>query len=134
MKLKLTRKTFTDNDTIGELYVDGVFECYTLEDMVRAVGVKVDGQTAIPSGVYDVSITYSPKFGRYLPLLNNVPNFSGIRIHPGNTSKDTIGCILVGTTAVKDAILESRKAFTTLYNKMVYASHNGDGKISIEIG
>lgn len=132
MILKLIRTTLNQDETIGELYVDNVFECYTLEDVVRQPEIKVPDRTAIPYGTYDVSITYSPKFGRYLPLLNNVPNFTGIRIHPGNFAKDTEGCILVGNKKDVHAILESRKAFANLYNKMVYASQNGQ-TIKIEI-
>lgn len=132
MKLKLVRTECNDEETIGELYVDGVFECYTLEDVVRDFSIKVHGETAIPYGIYDIIISYSPRFGRYLPLLLDVPNFSGIRIHAGNTHKDTEGCLLVGTQKGKDSILNSRKAFATLYNKMVFASQNGQ-PLSIEI-
>jgi hypothetical protein len=125
MILRLVRTDFTDKETIGEMYVDDVFECFTLEDVFRDLGVKVAGETAIPYGVYDISITYSPRFGRYLPLLLSVPNFSGVRIHAGNTHKDTEGCILVGTTKGKNSIQNSRIAFSKLYNKMVYAKQNG---------
>src|SRR5690348_2405952 len=100
MKLKLIREEFTDESTIGRLYVDDVFECYILEDVVR--DEKIQNETAIPYGTYEVEITYSPKFGRYLPMLLNVPNYTGIRIHPGNTAKDTDGCLLTGTSDSKD--------------------------------
>jgi hypothetical protein len=132
MKLKLVRVQLSDEETIGELYVDGVFECYTLEDVVRDFSVKIPGKTAIPYGIYDITISNSPRFGRYLPLLLNVLNFSGVRIHAGNTHKDTEGCILVGTKKTKNSILESRKAFSVLYNKMVYASQHGE-PLEIEI-
>jgi hypothetical protein len=132
MKLRLVRTDLLDSETIGELYVDDKFECYTLEDVVRDTGVKVAGETAIPYGVYDISITYSPRFGRYLPLLLSVPNFSGVRIHAGNTHKDTEGCILLGTAKGTNSIQNSRVAFAKLYNKMVYALQHGD-KISIII-
>jgi hypothetical protein len=132
MIIRLVRTDFTDKETIGEIYVDDVFECYSLEDVVRDGNVKVAGETAIPYGTYNVSITYSPRFGRYLPLLNSVPNFSGVRIHAGNTHKDTEGCILVGTAKGKNSIQNSRVAFAKLYNKMVYALQHGD-KISIII-
>jgi hypothetical protein len=133
MILRLVRTHFTENETIGELYVDNEFECYTLEDVVRPDGTKIYGATAIPSGTYDITITYSPRFGKYLPLLLNVPNFSGVRIHSGNTHRDTEGCILVGSKKTQNSVLESRKAFATLYNKLLQSPKNGEGiKIVIE--
>ena len=125
MELKLIRKTFTPESTIGELYVDGKFECFILEDTVREHGVKVPGETAIPYGKYTVIITFSPKFNRYLPLLLNVPNFSGIRIHSGNTSKDTLGCLITGSAESQDMVVRSRDAFNKLYPKLSYASQEG---------
>lgn len=83
MKIEVIRHTFTGRSTIGSLYIDKKFECYTLEDVVRT-GPKVHGQTAIPEGTYEVQITFSPRFKRDLPLLLNVPNFEGVRIHTGN--------------------------------------------------
>jgi hypothetical protein len=130
MNLKLIRTTLNVEETIGEMYVDGEFECFTLEDTVRES--KVAGHTAIPYGTYNVTITYSPRFGRYLPLLHDVPNFTGVRIHAGNTHKDTEGCILVGTKEGKHSILDSRKAFAKLYNRMVFALQRGE-IVSIEI-
>lgn len=127
MKLTLKRNEMSANTTVGELFVDGVFECYTLEDVVRdlASGAqKVYGKTAIPAGTYKVTITQSARFKRLLPLLNDVPYFEGIRIHPGNTAEDTDGCILVGTTKVgregkaTDFIGNSRVAFDRLFAKL----------------
>jgi hypothetical protein len=96
MKIKLIRSIFTCKASLGELYVDGDFFCYTLEDKARKRGEKVPGETAIPAGTYPIEITYSPRFKRQMIEVQNVPNFSGVRIHGGNTIKDTSGCILVG--------------------------------------
>jgi hypothetical protein len=116
MKLELKRLHRTNNSTIGELYVNGVFECYTLEDKEREV--KIKNETAIDKGTYKVIITPSNRFKRDLPLLLNVPKFEGIRIHSGNTNHNTEGCILVGTTRSVDFIGNSRKAFDKLFAKM----------------
>jgi hypothetical protein len=116
MNIRVLRKTFTEESTIGELSINGQFECFTLEDKVRAV--KIHGKTAIPAGIYEVAITFSEKFQKPLPLLMNVPNFAGIRIHPGNKAADTEGCILVGTTKGTDSVANSRKAFKALFEKI----------------
>ena len=95
-----------------------MYECYTLEDVVRK-GAKVNGQTAIPTGTYNIIINHSNRFNRDLPLLEKVPNFTGVRIHAGNTSAHTEGCILVGTTwSGKDFIGNSRVAFNKLFDKL----------------
>ena len=120
MLLQVLRKTFTEESTIGELLVDGQFECFTLEDMVRPD--KIFGETAIPDGSYRVVVTMSPKFGRRLPLLVDVPGYTGVRIHPGNTKRDTLGCLLVGRGKAKDAISGSRLAFGTLFAKIEKAA------------
>lgn len=88
--------------TLGSLYVNGRWCCWTLEDELReqpgqpVERWKVKGSTAIPSGTYEVQITRSARFKTDLPLLLDVPGFTGIRIHAGNTHKDTSGCLLVG--------------------------------------
>lgn len=102
MKLTLERVKLGEDFTVGKLLVDGKFICYTLEDKVREeIGVpveqwKVMAKTAIPKGTYPVTITMSNRFKTRLPLLGNVPGFTGVRIHTGNSSRDTEGCILVG--------------------------------------
>ena len=131
MKLLLKRTKSYKNSTIGELYVDGVFECYTLEDKVRPI--KIKGETAIPEGEYKVIIDLSKKFKRELPLLLDVPNFDGIRIHTGNYPRDTEGCILVGRSEKEDYVGESRIAFKSLFAKMKTAfDKNENISISIE--
>lgn len=120
MELLLKRIHKTDNSTIGELSINGKFECYTLEDVERVV--KIKSETAIPKGKYKVVITPSNRFKRDLPLLLNVPNFEGVRFHAGNTNHDTEGCILVGKTRTTDFIGSSRKAFESLFSKMKLAT------------
>lgn len=96
--LYLQRYDFQNDRTLGRLYYQGVFVCDTLEDKYRdlATEKKVQNETAIPSGFYQLRLSYSPRFKRILPEILNVPQFTGIRIHNGNTPKDTSGCILVG--------------------------------------
>lgn len=130
MELLLIRYEFTDKSTIGTLYLDGIKECFTLEDVVR--DVKIPKETAIPFGRYEVDITMSQRFGRSMPLIKEVPNFEGIRIHSGNTSDDTEGCILVGTTRGKDAIGNSRDAFKELFIKLTIALTHGKVFITIK--
>lgn len=100
MTIKIIRKYLTDTCTIGELYIDGIFFAYTLEDTYRNLqgdcSKKVQNKTAIEYGTYEVVATESARFKKKLPLILNVPCFSGIRMHGGNTSADTEGCILVG--------------------------------------
>lgn len=132
MKLKLTRIRMSPSGTIGSLTVDGQFECWTCEDTVRPPGVKIPGSTAIPFGEYRVTITRSARFGRDLPLLEQVPGFSGVRIHPGNTAEDTEGCILVGQDQREDGVGRSRIAFDLLFEKMRAAVRNGE-QITLEV-
>lgn len=122
MKLTLKRAEPSAHSMFGELFVDDVFECYTLEDIPREK--KVYGKTAIPSGHYRVIINRSNRFKKLMPLLLNVPNFEGIRIHKGNTAIDTDGCILVGKTKAKDFLGQSAKAYAPLFAKMRAAIAN----------
>lgn len=135
MKLLLVREPSGDKCTPGKLYVNGVFECFTLEDKDRkleAGGEKIYGQTAIPRGTYEVIINFSQRFKRDLPLLLNVAGFSGVRIHAGNTSEDTEGCILVGSSRGDQRVNNSRVAFNKLFDQLdeAYAANE---PISLEI-
>ena len=134
MELTLNRIFLGSSATIGELYVDREHIADTLEDRVRPEGEKVYGKTAIPEGTYEVKLTYSPRFKKILPEILNVPNFSGIRIHTGNSSKDTEGCILVGTWdgEKEDWVGNSRIAFDELMALLEEATNNKE-KVTITV-
>lgn len=144
MKLLLNRIFKGSEYTIGRLYVDGEYFCDTLEDVVRVLpsecpntpkGIdckcsgKIKGKTAIPSGTYKVILSYSNRFKKVLPELLNVPHFLGIRIHSGNDTSDTEGCILVGQNSVKGKVLNSRAT----YNKLAELLESDKDNLTIEI-
>jgi hypothetical protein len=134
MELQLDRKWYTNRSTIGKLFIGSDFECFILEDPVRrdpdpstpANEAKIPGKTAIPAGKYKIQITYSPRFKRLLPILVDVPGYSGVRIHPGNTAEDTEGCLLPGTWYLVDKVANSRTAFNALYLKLDDARKRGE--------
>ena len=133
MKLFLKRIYKGPEYTIGRLYIDGKYFCDTLEDTVRPDGMKVYGKTAIPAGTYKVELTPSLKFQRLMPLICDVPNFSGVRIHAGNTAEDTDGCVLVGFNKIKGKVINSRETFAKLINIMFYAERDNKETFTIEI-
>jgi hypothetical protein len=102
------RRRFSDTETIGEWRRDGLFFCYTLEDPVRRE--KIPGKTAIPPGRYKMVLTYSPKFKRELPELENVPLFTFVRVHAGNGPEHTEGCILLGEGVYNNRLTGSQRA------------------------
>ena len=138
MKIKLVRIAFKETYTIGKLYVDGQYVCDTIEDKDRGLDNsmtvneilrrKIKGQTAIPTGHYNIEITYSPKYKRMMPLLLGVKGYSGIRIHSGNTAKDTEGCLLVGKNTQVGMVTESRNTYQRLFAMM-----QGEKNITIDI-
>ena len=147
MEFVLKRIAKQKGYTIGKLYIkedvldeystgeEMTYLCDTLEPKWRdyAHGAnKVKGKSAIPEGRYPVVITYSPKFKMWLPLLVNVPKFEGIRIHAGNSVKDTQGCILVGENRAVAIVLNSRKCVDLVKQKIVEAKDKGEG-VWIEI-
>lgn len=125
MELSLIRDIFAPQRTLGVLYVDGVKECYICEDVVRPNGEKIYGQTAIPEGRYEVKITMSNRFKRELPILLNVPNFEGIRIHSGNHEGHTEGCLLPGKTRNASGVFSSVIATNNLILKIRTALQSG---------
>jgi len=112
MDIFLTRMEYTPVYTIGRLRI-GEYSCFTLEDAVRET--KINHETAIPFGRYKVIVDYSPRFKRELPHLLDVPGFKGVRIHTGNTSKDSSGCILVGKERWNGSISQSKIAFQEVF-------------------
>lgn len=126
MIITLIRKVGTKGFTEGKLYLDGVYFCDTIEDEERAK--KVQNKTAIPKGKYSVIINMSNRFKKLMPLLLNVPNYTGVRIHSGNTSEDTEGCILVGKKIKDGFVTKSRDTFKLLMKKL-----EGQKDITIEI-
>ena len=142
MELKLIRKERTEESTIGDLFVNGEFECFILEDKDRGLTqsmafaditpLKVHGKTCIPTGTYQIAITYSNRFKKYLPLLINVPGFEGIRIHPGNTAADTEGCLLPGEFRNHNQVTNSKKAFAKLFEKLKSVEKKEKITITIE--
>lgn len=123
LRLVVVRRWFTDEETLGRLSINGRFFCYTLEDEIRQE--KVKAETAIPYGRYSVALTFSPKFGKVMPLIQNVPGFDGIRIHPGNTEKDTAGCLLVGFGKQGQRLTESKQAYDQLFQILTQAQQQG---------
>lgn len=118
MNLRLARIDLAPGRTVGQLYVNDRYECWTLEDEVRAPGVKVKGATAIPAGRYRVVRDWSNRFKRYMLHLLDVPMFDGIRIHAGNDAGDTEGCVLVGCDRVGPVIHRSQVALIALESKV----------------
>lgn len=148
MRLTLKRTYNNAKYCIGHLYVDGEYLSDTLEDTSRGLNskmslkeilkIKINGLTAIPTGIYAISLnTVSPKYSKKkffmdlckgkMPRVLNVPGYDGILIHPGNSAKDTDGCILVGYNKVKGGLVNSTEAFIKLYGmlKKAHDSHEG---------
>ena len=140
MKLTLKRIALRPTYTIGKLYIDDVYFCDTIEDTVRDLNKngkfdngekKVHSKTAVPYGIYEIKWTYSPRFKKYTPQLMNVPSFEGIRIHAGNTSADTEGCLILGKNKQVGKVLNSRATINKFYPIIKNACSNG--KVTIEI-
>jgi hypothetical protein len=135
LKLLVTRRTKANTYTAGRMYCDGELLCYTLEDTVREIKGKpveewkIKGETAIPEGRYRVILTKSTRFKRILPEVLNVPGYTAVRIHAGNQTKDTDGCILVGMydgNELDSWLGNSRKAEALVIAKINEAINSGD--------
>ena len=142
MKIQLIRKYRKTNYTIGQLFINGQYFSDTLEDTDRGLKdymsleeirrIKVFGNTCIPYGTYKVSITYSPKFKKKLPLINNVKGFEGIRVHSGNTNYDTQGCVLLGFNKIKGKVINSKDTVDKFINLVQKAIDTGE-QVTIHI-
>ena len=142
MDILVERLWKKDTYTIGKVYVNGKYFCNSIEDKDRGLTSdmpldeikkkKVYGETAIPSGRYKVVFTYSPKYKRLMPLVENVKGFDGIRIHSGNTAKDSLGCILLGKNTKVGMVTESRVTCNSFYKLIEEAIKKGE-KITLEI-
>lgn len=118
MELTLARDRYTTKSTTGQLSVDGKYECFILEDRIRPPGLKVKKETCIPAGRYRVILVWSPKHKREVPLLVDVPNYTGVEIHPGNYPIDTEGCLLPGRYRLDDIVRQSVVAYDGLFVKI----------------
>lgn len=152
MKLELKRRFRGPNYTIGSLFINGVYECDTIEDVDRGLAdsmsvdevktKKIYGRTAIPTGTYRIDMdTVSPKFkdrswakfcGGKLPRLLDVKGYEGVLIHVGNKAEDTLGCILVGDNKIKGQVINSTATFQELYGELLKAKVKGE-EITIDI-
>lgn len=140
MEMKLVRKHMGENFTEGKLFINNGFECYTVEDKDRKLektgeSAKVQNQTCIPRGKYRVVISYSNRFKKNLLEILGVPFFRGIRVHSGNSSADTEGCIIVGSENKRDDdnwVGASRVAYDKLHDKVKKAIEAGE-KVWLEV-
>ena len=140
--MRLTLKRIANRPTycIGKLYINGKYFCDTLEDVDRGLDstmteedikkIKVKGETAIPVGIYKIILNYSPKFKKVMPLLTNVKGYSGVRIHSGNSAKDTEGCLLVGLNTVVGRLTNSKNTYNALFKRL---QQKGSNDITIDI-
>lgn len=140
MELLLQRTDRQSSYTGGKLYINNIYECDTIEDADRDLNrngvfdngeTKIYGKTAIPNGKYKITLVHSPKFSpkvenRNMPLLNNVPSFSGVLIHWGNTAEDSEGCILVGKNYFSGRVSDSKVTFLTILDKLEKANKMGE--------
>lgn len=152
MEILIDRQWKKDTYTIGRVYVNNVFFCNSLEDKDRGLKdsmttaqitkKKVYGETAIPTGTYELKMTYSNRFASKswgniyrgeVPELINVKGFSGIRIHPGNSASDSYGCILVGKNNVKGKVTDSVKYYRSLLDNYILPAVSRKEKITVII-
>ena len=142
MELRLERKYRNNNYCIDKLYINGKYFSDALEDPDRGLTnnmsleeikkIKIKDNTCIPYGTYNVTITYSPRFKRNLPLINNVKGFEGIRVHNGNTPQDSSGCVLLGFNKIKGQVIDSKVTVNKFIDIVQKALNKGE-KVTITI-
>lgn len=113
MKIEVIRHYFSENYTIGKLYIDGGYFCDTLEPSTTATE-----HPAVKTGIYSLSIVWSPKFGQYMPRIE-VPKRSGILFHVGNYPHETKGCVLLGMNTVKGSVTASKVTFNSFFDEIL---------------
>jgi len=123
MEIKLIREPSNDTFTYGKLFINEEAFCDTLEDIQRFgdgadCSLKVSEKTAIPKGRYEVIINFSNRFQKYMPLLLEVPCYTGIRVHNGSYPEHSAGCILVGFARIENGIGLSKKAFAAFMARL----------------
>lgn len=153
MELKVKRKAFEKDYTIGNLYIDGKFFSNTIEDFDRGLtqdmpleeikAKKVYGKTAIPKGTYEIDMnTVSPKFkdrswakpyGGKIPRLVNVPCYEGVLVHVANQASELAGCLAVGNNSIKGMVTDSTRTFHTLMSKYLLPAKVRGESITITI-
>lgn len=135
MKLSLKRDVFAEKFTLGSLLVDGRHLGFTCEDTDRRLeneGEKVKGQTAIPRGSYKVILSYSHRFQKVMPEILNVPGFTGVRIHGGNTHENTEGCPLLGIQRTQDGVAKCKEVNDRLIQMIQEAEDVGES-VTLEV-
>lgn len=152
MEIVVDRRWKRDTYTIGNMYINGKFFSNTLEDKDRGLkdsmtpqdisNLKVYGQTAIPTGTYEVKMTYSnrlhsrayaKKYDGKLPELINVKGYEGVRIHPFNKAQETLGCLSVGKNNIKGQITQATVYFYMLVDNYILPAIKRGEKITITI-
>lgn len=124
MEIELRRNPSVRKTTFGDLLIDGVWECYTLEDQIREIpgqpvaSWKIHGETAIPANRYKLTLDYSQRFGPDTITINHVPGFDAIRMHGGTDISSTEGCVVVGDKEDMAAMTISGAKFDHVLDKL----------------
>ena len=136
MHITVHRMTNGEKACLGRADIEEIFECFTLEDVIRELGPNGEGkifeETGIPAGLYRVTMTFSNRFQRVMPLINEVPFFTGIRIHSGCSDKNTSGCLLVGKQALGEDYIRGGFVEAPELNRKIQAAINQGEEVWIE--
>lgn len=142
MEIKVIRKYKKTDYTIGQMLINGIDFCQTCEDKDRGLRqdmplsqlkkMKIYGQTAIPTGTYDVTVYFWPKYRKNYPMLKNVPAYTGILIHGGKNQNSSLGCILIGENKIKGGLINCEKYVREITKKCEDAIKRGE-RVTITI-